>query len=40
MKNQKKNTKEIAFRIIALMLAAMMVLGGATYVIYALVGLL
>ena len=38
--NNKKNKKQLIFRIVALILAAMMVLGGATYVISALVSLI
>ena len=39
MKN-KKNTKELIFRIIALFLAGLMVLGVATYLVYALMGVM
>lgn len=39
MKN-KKNTKELVFRTLALFLAGLMVLGVATYLIYALVGVM
>ena len=40
MNNKKNNRKQLVFRIVALVLAAMMILGGATYVISALVSLI
>ena len=39
MKN-RKITKELVFRILALFLAGLMVLGVATYLIYALMGVM
>ena len=36
--NKQKKTKEIAFRILAILLAALMVLGVATSLLYKLIG--
>ena len=40
MKNAKATTKQIAVRVLAIVLAALMVLGGATYAITAFLSLI